>query len=105
MYLPMEKLKRSSSVSFERKRDTGRKNVLNLRFRLKRKVINYFLFVMNPICMVDVCHNTWLIDFGSAIHIMNSLQGLENLGKPMGSKRYIYSRNKISSLVRAIWDI
>ncbi|KAL0411895.1 UNVERIFIED_CONTAM: hypothetical protein Slati_3779200 [Sesamum latifolium] len=47
--------------------------------------------------MVDICHNTWWIDSGSTIHVTNSLQGLENLRKPVESECYIYSDNKMGS--------
>ena len=36
--------------------------------------------------IVDVSHNTWWIDSGSIIHISNSLLGIQNLWKPVGSE-------------------
>ena len=52
--------------------------------------------------MVNVNINTWWIDYGSTIHIANSLQGMENFRKPMGSELSILSNNKMSSHVEAI---
>ena len=52
--------------------------------------------------MVDVNYNTWRIDSGSSIHISNSLQGLENLRKPVGAELSIYSGNKMQSPIKAI---
>ncbi|KAA8532494.1 hypothetical protein F0562_032527 [Nyssa sinensis] len=49
--------------------------------------------------MVDVVYNTWWIDSGSTIHISNSLQGMRNLRKPVGSEQCIYSGNKMRSHV------
>ena len=52
--------------------------------------------------MVNVNHNTWWIDSGSTIHVSNTLQGMENLRKPVGSEQYIYLGGKMSSHVEAI---
>lgn len=52
--------------------------------------------------MANVNLNTWWIDSGSTIHITNSLQGFQNLRKPVGSEQSILSGNKIGSRVEAI---
>jgi len=39
--------------------------------------------------MVSVNINTWWIDSVSTIHIENSLQGMQNLRKPVGSEQNI----------------
>ena len=52
--------------------------------------------------MVNVNINTWWIDSGSTIHIANSLQGMQNLRKPVGSEQSILSGNKMGSHVEAI---
>jgi hypothetical protein len=52
--------------------------------------------------MVNVNINTWWIDSGSTIHILNSMQGLQNLRKPVGSEQNILSGNKMGSHVEAI---
>ena len=52
--------------------------------------------------MVNVNHNTWWIYSGSTIHVSNTLQGMQNLRKPMGNEQCIYSGSKMSSHVEAI---
>ena len=52
--------------------------------------------------MVNVITNTWWIDYGFAIHIAKSLQGMQNLRKPMGSELTLLLGNKIGSHVEAI---
>ena len=52
--------------------------------------------------MVDVIYNTWWIDFGSTIHVSNTLQGMRNLRKPMSSEQCIYSGNKMCSHVKVV---
>jgi len=52
--------------------------------------------------MVSVNINTWWIDSGSTIHIANSLQGMQNLRKLVGSEQSILSGNKLGSHVEAI---
>ena len=52
--------------------------------------------------MVSVNINTWWIDSGSTIHIANSLQGMQNLRKPVGSEQNILSGNKLGSPMEAI---
>ena len=52
--------------------------------------------------MVNVNHNTWWIDSSSTIHVSNTLQGMHNLRKPVGSEQCFYSGSKMSSRVEAI---
>ena len=52
--------------------------------------------------MVDVNYNTWWIDSGSTIHISNTLQGMRNLRKLVGSEQNILSGNKVGSHVESI---
>ena len=52
--------------------------------------------------MVNVNHNTWWIDSGSTIHVSNTLQGMQNLRKLVGSEQCIYSSSKMSSRVEVI---
>ena len=52
--------------------------------------------------MVDANHNTWWIDSGSTIYISNSLHGLQNLRKLVGSEQCIYSENMMHSPMEAI---
>ena len=52
--------------------------------------------------MVDFNHKKWWIDYGSMIHISNTLQGMRNLRKPMGSEHNVLSGNKVGSHVESI---
>ena len=52
--------------------------------------------------MVDVNHNTWWIDSRSTIHILNTLQGMQNLRKLVGSEQNVLSSNKVGSHVESI---
>ena len=63
---------------------------------------NPISFVCYESNMANVNINTWWIDSGSTIHISNSLQGLQNLRKPVGSEQSILSGNKMGSHVEAI---
>jgi hypothetical protein len=47
---------------------------------------NSFSFVSYESNMADVNINTWWIDSGSTIHITNSLHGMQDLRKPVGSE-------------------
>jgi hypothetical protein len=58
-----------------------------------------------------VCHeyfsvkapcNTWWIDSGSTIHIVNTMQGFLNTRKPVSNEQRVYSGNKLFSLVEAV---
>ena len=61
-----------------------------------------FSFVCFESNMVNVNHNTWWIDYGSTIHVSNTLQDMQNLRKPVGTEQCIYSSSKMSSRVEAI---
>ena len=52
--------------------------------------------------MVNVNHNAYWIDSVSTIHVSNTLHGIENLRRQVGSEWYIYSGGKMSSHVEAI---
>ena len=52
--------------------------------------------------MASVNINTWWIDSGSTIHIANSLQGMQNLRKLVGSEQSIFLGNKLGSPMEAI---
>jgi hypothetical protein len=51
---------------------------------------------------IDTHHNTWWIDSGTTIHVVNIMQGFLSLRKPMGSEQGIYSGNGMCSHVEAI---
>ena len=63
---------------------------------------NLSSFVCYEYNMVNVNINTWWIDSGSTIHIANSLQGMQNLRKLVGSELSILSDNKMGSHMEAI---
>ncbi|RYE20620.1 MAG: hypothetical protein EOP45_10745 [Sphingobacteriaceae bacterium] len=59
-------------------------------------------FVCYESNLTDVGHNTWWIDSGSTIHVSNTLQGMQNLRKLVGSEHYILSGGRMSSHVEAV---
>ena len=63
---------------------------------------NSILCVCYESNVVDVNHNTWWIDSRPTIHISNTLQGMRNLRKPMGSEYNVLSGNKVVSHVESI---
>ena len=63
---------------------------------------NLSSFVCYESNMVNANINTWWIDSGFTIHIAYSLQGMQNLRKPVGSELSILSGNKMGSHVEAI---
>ena len=69
----------------------------NFRNHLRRKVIHPISFVYYESNMIDVNHNTWWI-----IHILNTLQGMQNLMKPVETVQCIYLGNKMRSHVKVI---
>jgi hypothetical protein len=54
---------------------------------VKGKLISFVCYESN---MVDNIYNTWWIDFGFTIHVLNTLQGIINLRKPLPSEQNIY---------------
>ena len=78
-----------------------KKNCSKFKIWLDKKGTQ-FSFVCYESNMVNVNHNTWWIDYGSTIHVSNTLQGMQNLRKPVGSEQCIYSGSKMSSRVEAI---
>ncbi|KAL6342696.1 hypothetical protein AAG906_013102 [Vitis piasezkii] len=52
--------------------------------------------------MVHISYNTWWIDYGTTIHVANTMQCFLNQRKPMESELSICSGNQISSHVEAI---
>ena len=84
-----------------KKKGHMKKDCLKHREWLAKKD-NFNSFVCFESNIINVCHNTWWIDFGSIIHVSNTLQGMRNLRKSMGSEWYIHSRGRLSSYVEAI---
>ena len=94
-------IKKESKCFFCKKKGHMKKDCIKFKAWLEKKgiSISHFCYESN---MVDVSNNTWWIDSGSTIHISNTLQGFLNQRKPVGSEQYIYSGNKMGSLVEAI---
>ena len=63
---------------------------------------NLSSFVCYESNRINVNINTLWIDFGSTIHIANSLQSMQNLRKSVGSELSILSGNKMGSQEEAI---
>ena len=78
-----------------------KKNCSKFKIWLDKKGTQ-FSFVCYESNMVNVNHNTWWIDSSSTIHVSNTLQGMQNLRKPIGSEQCIYLGSKMSSRVEAI---
>jgi hypothetical protein len=55
----------------------------------------FFFFVEAP-------NNTWWIDSGSTIHIVNSMQGFLTIRKPASNEQRVYSGNKLFSRVKDV---
>ena len=94
-------IKKESKCFFYKKKGHMKKDCSKFKIWLDKKGTQ-FSFVCYESNMVNVNHNTWWIDFGSTIHVSNTLQGMQNLRKPVGSEQCIYSGNKMSSRVEAI---
>ena len=78
-----------------------KKDCLKFKKWLEKKG-NLPSFICYESNMVNVNINTWWIDSGFTIHIANSLQGMQNLRKPVGSELSILLDNKMGSHVEAI---
>ena len=65
----------------------------------KGKLISFVCYESN---MVDVGHNTWWIDSGSTIHVSNTLQGMRNLRKPVGSEQCIFQEIRWARMWRPL---
>ena len=56
---------------------------------------NLISLVCHESVFVEAPNNTWWVDSGSTIHIVNSMQGFLNLRKPKGNEQCIYSGNRM----------
>ena len=98
---PQSDIKKELRCFFCKKKGHVKKNCSKFKNWLDKKGTQLSL-VCYESNMIDVNHNTWWIDSGSSIHVTNSLQGLHDLRKPVGSEQSIYSGNKMPSHVEAI---
>ncbi|RVW65982.1 Retrovirus-related Pol polyprotein from transposon TNT 1-94 [Vitis vinifera] len=98
---PKSDIKKDEKCFFCKKKGHVKKKCLKFQNWLEKKG-NPTSFVCYESNMVNVNTNTWWIDSGSTIHISNSLQGMQNLRKPVTSEQFILSGNKMGSHVEAI---
>lgn len=98
---PQGDIKKEAKCYFCKKGGHMKKECPGFKEWLEKKG-NLFSFVCYESNMTDVNINTWWIDSGSTIHITNSLQGMQNLRKPVGSERTVLSGSRVSSHVEAI---
>ncbi|KAL5827481.1 hypothetical protein ACOSQ4_019278 [Xanthoceras sorbifolium] len=98
---PKADIKKESKCFFCKRKGHMKKDCAKFKKWLEDKG-NQISFVCYESNMVKININTWWIDSGSTIHISNSLQGLQNLRKPVGSEQSILSGNKMGSHVEAV---
>ena len=94
-------IKKESKCFFYKKKGHMKNDCSKSKICLDKKGTR-FSFVYFESHMANVNHNTWWIDSGSIIHVSNTLQGMQNLRKLVGSEQCIYSGSKMSSRVEAI---
>jgi hypothetical protein len=63
---------------------------------------NLISLVCHESFFVEAPNNTWWIDSGSTIHIVNSMQGFLTTRKPASNEQRVYSGNKLFSKVEAV---
>eukprot|EP00253_Pinus_taeda_P002944 PITA_02944 len=88
---PQADIKKDSKCFFRKKKGRMKKECYKFQKLLTNKC-NPILFVCYESNMVNVNINTWWISSGSKIHISNSLQGLQNLRKPVGNSSKLWHR-------------
>ena len=98
---PQADIKKEIKCFFCKRKGHVKKDCPKFKKWLEKKG-NISSFVFYESNMVNVNINTWWIDSGSTIHIANSLQGMQNLRKPVGNELSILSGNKMGSPVEAI---
>ncbi|KAK2452328.1 hypothetical protein QL285_000128 [Trifolium repens] len=98
---PQPIIKKESSCFFCKKKGNMKKDCLKFKSWLDKKGTP-FTFVCYESNMVNINDNTWWIDSGSTIHVSNTLQGMQNLRKPVGSEQHVYSGGQTRSHVEAV---
>ena len=98
---PKAGIKKGSTCFFCKKKGHMKKDCAKHKAWLEKKGTS-FSFICYESNFTNVNHNTWWIDYGSIIHVLNTLQGIRKLRKPVGNERYIHSRGRLSSHVEAI---
>jgi hypothetical protein len=63
---------------------------------------NIISLVCHESFFVEAPCNTWWIDSGSTIHIVNTMQGFLNTRKPASNEQRVYSGNKLFSHVEVV---
>ena len=91
-------IKTKLSVFFCKKEGHVKKDYLKYKKWLEKKG-NLISLVCHESFFVEAPNNTWWVDSGSTIHIVNSMQGFLNLRKPKGHEQCIYSGNQMCSKV------
>jgi hypothetical protein len=79
---PQPIIKKESTCFFCKKKGHMKKDYLKFKSWLDKKDTP-FTFVCYESNMVNINHNAWWIDSGSMIHVSNTLQGMQNLRKPV----------------------
>ena len=97
--VPMKK--DGNKCFFCKKKGHMKKDCVKYKKWLEKKG-NLISFVCYESLLVDVPNNTWWIDSGSTIHIVNTMQGFLSQRKPKENERFIYSGNKMGSQVEAV---
>ena len=98
---PQADIKKENKCFFYKRKGHVKKDCPKFKNWLEKKG-NLSSFVCYESNMVNVNINTLWIDYGSTIHIANSLQGLQNLRKSVESELSILPGNKMGSHVDAI---
>ena len=83
--IPIQSGIKESKCFFCKKKGRMKKDCSKFKIWLDKKGTQFY-FVCYKSNMVNVNHNTWWIDSGSTIHVSNTLQGMQNLRKPVGSE-------------------
>ena len=98
---PKAGIKKESTCFFCKMKGHMKKDCANHKAWLENKGTS-FSFVCYESNFTNVYHNTRWINFGSTIHVSNTLHGMRNLRKLVGNELYIHSGGRSSSYVEAI---